>query len=228
MTNARGDIQRPLSLRFDRDGLAIHYMDWGEGSPRHLMLLHGLGSQAHAWDQFAKDACDSFRVVAPDLRGHGESGHANDGYALDRFAADVKALARHLNLPSFDLVGHSLGALIAIQFAAGNPHMVNHLVLVDLTQTGVTGKEAEESLEAAGIVCNRNAIPFDSRPPRIASGIRVGTPAATTRGLGQAEMKQIADWIVKVISNIASPEVRKQVKEEVMEMCRRFPIPGIE
>ncbi len=104
----------------------------------------------------------------------------------------------------------------------------NHLMLVDLTQTGVTGKEAQESLEAAGIVANRNAIPFDSRPPRIASGIRLGTPAATTLGFGPAEMERIADWIVKVISNINSPDVRRQVKEEVAEMCRHFPIPGID
>ncbi len=61
-----------------------------------------------------------------------------------------------------------------------------------------------------------------------ASGIRVGTPAATTRGLGKGEMRQVAAWIVKVISNIGSLEVRRQVKEEVTEMCRRFPIPGIE
>jgi len=103
----------------------------------------------------------------------------------------------------------------------------NHLVLVDLTDTGVTGQEALESLEAAGIVTNKNAIPFDSRPPAVASGIRLGTPAVTTRGLGKEEMKQIAAFIVKVINNPESKKVREEVRQEVAEMCRRFPVPGV-
>ena len=121
----------PMSLRFEANGISVHYLDWGEGSPKHVVLLHGLGGQGHSWDQFAQEMRESLRVVAPDLRGHGESGHAADGYTLDKFSADVKALTRHLNLPSFDLVGHSLGALIAIWFAAQYPGLVNRLVLVD-------------------------------------------------------------------------------------------------
>jgi esterase len=120
-----------MSLHFEANGINIHYLDWGEGSPIHVVLLHGLGGQAHAWDKFAEVVRESVRVVAPDLRGHGESGHAPDGYALDKFAVDVKALGRHLNLPVFDLVGHSLGALAAIWFAAQYPAMINRLVLVD-------------------------------------------------------------------------------------------------
>ncbi len=104
----------------------------------------------------------------------------------------------------------------------------NHLVLVDLTSTGVTGKEAEESLEMAGIVVNRNAIPFDPRPPRVASGIRLGTPAVTTRGLRKDEMKRIASLIVKIITNIGSRNVQNEVRQEVTDMCQRFPIPGID
>ncbi len=103
----------------------------------------------------------------------------------------------------------------------------NHLILVDLTQTGVTGKGAEEALEAAGIVVNRNTIPFDRHPPRIASGIRLGTPATTTRGFGKEEMKRTAQLIVKVISHINDPNVRKQVKDEITQMCKHYPIPGI-
>ena len=80
----------------------------------------------------------------------------------------------------------------------------NHLLLVDLTETGITGKEAEEALERTGIVVNRNPIPFDSRPPRVTSGIRLGTPAVTTRGFGSEEMKHIASLIVKVITNIGN------------------------
>jgi len=104
----------------------------------------------------------------------------------------------------------------------------NHLLLVDLTDTGVTGKEAEEALERTGIVVNRNAIPFDPRPPRVTSGIRLGTPAVTTRGFGSEEMKQIASLIVKVITNIGDGNIQRQVSEEVSQLCQRFPTPGID
>jgi len=102
----------------------------------------------------------------------------------------------------------------------------NHMVLVDLTETGITGREAEESLGAAGIVVNRNPIPFDPRPPRITSGIRLGTPAVTTCGFGKEEMKHVSSLIVKVISNIGNLHIRRQVKEEVSQICSRFPLPG--
>jgi len=100
----------------------------------------------------------------------------------------------------------------------------NHMVLVDLTETGVTGREAEESLEATGIVVNRNSIPFDPRPPRVTSGIRLGTPAVTTRGFGKEEMKRIASLIMKAISNIGNLDAQSQVKEEVSQICSRFPV----
>jgi glycine hydroxymethyltransferase len=100
----------------------------------------------------------------------------------------------------------------------------NHMVLVDLTETGVTGREAEESLEATGIVVNRNSIPFDPRPPRVTSGIRLGTPAVATRGFGKEEMKHVASLIVKVISNIGNLDIQNQVKEEVSQLCSRFPV----
>ena len=104
----------------------------------------------------------------------------------------------------------------------------NHLVLVDLTETGVSGKEAEEALERTGIVLNRNAIPFDPHPPLVTSGIRLGTPAVTTRGLGKEEMKLIASLIVKVITNISDPDIQTQVSQEVSQLCHRFPVPGID
>jgi glycine hydroxymethyltransferase len=103
-----------------------------------------------------------------------------------------------------------------------------HLILVDLTQTGVTGKKAEEALERAGIVVNRDPVPFDPRPALVTSGIRLGTPAVTTRGFGTEEMKRIASLMVKVINNIDDQNIQKQVKEEVSEMCSRFPVPGID
>lgn len=104
----------------------------------------------------------------------------------------------------------------------------NHMVLVDLTETGVTGREAEEALGEAGIIVNRNAIPFDPHPPRLTSGIRLGTPALTTRGFGEEEMRKIAALVVKVVSNISDKNLRLKVSQEVSEMCRRFPLPGID
>lgn len=104
----------------------------------------------------------------------------------------------------------------------------NHLVLVDLTETGVTGREAEEALGATGIVVNRNAIPFNSQPPLITSGIRLGTPAVTTRGFSREEMKRIASLVVKVITNIGDLDIQNQVKQEVSQVCHRFPVPGID
>jgi len=104
----------------------------------------------------------------------------------------------------------------------------NHLILVDLTKTEITGKEAEEALGKAGIVVNRNAIPFDPRPPWQSSGIRLGTPAVTTRGLGKEEMKHIASLMVKVINNIGNLDIQNRVNQEVSQICHRFPIPGID
>jgi glycine hydroxymethyltransferase len=104
----------------------------------------------------------------------------------------------------------------------------NHMVLVDLTESGFTGREAEEALGEAGIIVNRNAIPFDPHPPRISSGIRLGTPALTTRGFGEEEMRKIAALVVKVVCNISDKSLRRRVSQEVSEMCRRFPLPGID
>ncbi len=104
----------------------------------------------------------------------------------------------------------------------------NHLLLVDLNKSGVTGWDAQQALEAVGIVANRNAIPFDPRPPKITSGMRFGTPAATTRGMGKEEMKLIAGWIVSIISNLGDVRLQKKIREEVLQICSRFPVPGID
>jgi len=104
----------------------------------------------------------------------------------------------------------------------------NHMVLVDLTETGVTGRQAEEALGKVGIVVNRNTVPFDPNPPRITGGIRLGTPAVTTRGFGKEEMKRIASLVIEVISHIDDVGVQKKAAEEVAGMCSRFPVPGID
>ncbi|MHB8105060.1 MAG: serine hydroxymethyltransferase [Dehalococcoidales bacterium] len=104
----------------------------------------------------------------------------------------------------------------------------NHLMLVDLTPTGLTGVQVEKALDAAGIVANHNAIPFDTRPPRTTSGIRLGTPASTTRGFGKEEMQQIAGLIVKVVKNVDNKSVIEEVRQEIARICSRFPVPGID
>jgi len=104
----------------------------------------------------------------------------------------------------------------------------NHLILIDITATGVTGSAAAKALDTAGIVCNKNEIPFDTRPPAVTSGIRVGTPAVTTRGFGKEEMKQIAALIVKVILHHEDEKVLEEVRQEVAQISRRFPVPGID
>jgi len=103
----------------------------------------------------------------------------------------------------------------------------NHIVPVDLSPQGISGKDAEEALGAAGISVNRNTIPFDTKPPLITSGIRLGTPAVTTRGFGIEEMKRIAFLIVKVLSTPGDKRTQEQVCQEVREVCQQFPILGL-
>lgn len=100
----------------------------------------------------------------------------------------------------------------------------NHLMLVDLTTKGITGKEAEEALDKAGITVNKNAIPYDERPPAVTSGMRLGTPSVTTRGMGEAEMANIADIIDEVLKNHASEEKLRGFKQRAENICKRFPI----
>jgi len=104
----------------------------------------------------------------------------------------------------------------------------NHLMLLNLTNLGITGKQAEDKLDLAGITVNKNAIPFDPRKPWDPSGIRLGTPAITTRGMKEEEMKIIGELISKVLHNINNESVIKNVREEVRELSSRFPIyPGL-
>jgi glycine hydroxymethyltransferase len=99
-----------------------------------------------------------------------------------------------------------------------------HVILIDLTSTGVTGKKAEITLEHAGITTNKNMVPFDERSPMITSGIRVGTPAMTTRGMGKNEMVKIAHLIHNVIQNIDDENVILSTRSEVTELCNTFPL----
>ncbi len=100
----------------------------------------------------------------------------------------------------------------------------NHVMLVDLTKVGITGKDAENSLHAAGITVNKNMVPFDQRSPFVTSGIRLGTAALTTRGFGEAEMKKVAALIDRVLKNMGNENIYEHVKNEVKEMCKAFPL----
>ena len=104
----------------------------------------------------------------------------------------------------------------------------NHLVLVDLTPIGVTGQEAEDALGKVSITVNKNAIPFDTRPPRVTSGLRLGTPAVSSRGFGKEEMQDISRLIVKVLANIGDAALEKEVREDVEGIASRFPVPGLD
>ena len=100
----------------------------------------------------------------------------------------------------------------------------NHLMLVDFSGSDLTGKVAEETLEKAGITVNKNAVPFDTRSPFVTSGVRIGTPASTTRGLKEKEMRQIGAWIDEALQNIENDTVLARIRGEIRELCKQFPL----
>ena len=104
----------------------------------------------------------------------------------------------------------------------------NHLMLVDVRPVDLTGAAAEEALERAGIATNKNMIPYDPNPPRVTSGIRIGTPAVTTRGMGPEEMDLVAGWIARVLRAPDDEDLLAQVRDEVQGLCTRFPVPILE
>ncbi len=149
-------------------------------------------------------------VVAAKAIGFGEALQpAFRAYAA-QIVANARTLAHELTERQFRLV------------SGGSD---NHLLLVDVTSRGLTGKVAEKALDAAGITINRNGIPFDTRPPLDPSGIRIGTPALTTRGMREPEMRQIGAWIGEVLSHPEDSSVQTRVRGEVQELCQQFPAP---
>lgn len=182
--------------------------------PRGGMILC---KQAH------KKAID--RAVFPGMQG-GPHNHTTAGIAIalkeaatpefKAYAAQVvsnsKALAAGLSAHGFDMV------------SGGSD---NHLILIDLTNKGISGKVAAQALERAGIVCNANSVPFDQRTPFDPSGIRIGTPAITSRGMGAAEMQRLADWMAAVVAAPEDEAMQARIANEVKEMCASFPAPGL-
>jgi glycine hydroxymethyltransferase len=100
----------------------------------------------------------------------------------------------------------------------------NHLMLVDLRQSELTGKVAQETLDKARITVNRNTVPFETRSPFVTSGIRIGTPAITTRGMKEKEMEAIAEFISRALNNVSDDTVLHSVGDDVRELCKKFPI----
>lgn len=120
---------------------------------------------------------------------------------------------------------------LAEALAAGGVKLVsggtdNHLMLVDVTPLGLGGKLAEEALDRCGITCNKNMIPYDERKPVDPSGIRLGTPALTTRGMGADEMRRVADWILRVLKAPEDEQVITSTRREVAELAEQFPVPA--
>ncbi|HZP97628.1 MAG TPA: serine hydroxymethyltransferase [Candidatus Limnocylindria bacterium] len=133
-----------------------------------------------------------------------------------RYAAQIRVNARTL--------AESL-AKAGLRIVSGGTD--NHLMLVDVRPLNITGKQAEKALDAVGITVNKNTIPYDPQKPGIASGIRVGTPAVTTRGMREAEMERLGALIARALRAIGDETVAKDVASEVLDLTRRFPVPGI-
>lgn len=104
----------------------------------------------------------------------------------------------------------------------------NHMIIVDLTPLGITGKEAEEALGKVHITVNRNTIPYDQKPPRVASGLRLGTPSITSRGFGNKESEKVAKLILRTLDNLGNESVEKDIRNEVEDLTSQFPVPGID
>jgi glycine hydroxymethyltransferase len=143
----------------------------------------------------------------------------------------AKAVAfREASLPSFRDYAQAIvrNAVALADALAGEGFRVvsggtdNHLLLVDLRPFGVTGKLAQEALDRAGITCNKNAIPFDPESPFVTSGIRLGTAALTTTGMGAAEMRQVAGFIAQVLRKVDDDHIAAEVRAEVNDLCSRF------
>ncbi len=104
----------------------------------------------------------------------------------------------------------------------------NHLLLADVTPLDITGRQAEEALGKVHITLNRNTIPYDPKPPRVTSGVRIGTPSVTSRGMGEDEMREIGRLIIRTLQNVDDEAVLSQVSDDVLQLTSRFPVPGID
>jgi glycine hydroxymethyltransferase len=195
--------------------------------PRGAMILaNGLPSNPLKAVERTKENIPSLidRAVIPGLQG-GPHNHQT---------AAIAVALKEASLPSFKEYGAQVIAnaktladhLLKLDFQLVTGGTDSHLLLVDLTNKNISGKEAEKALGKAGITVNKNTIPFDPRSPFDPSGIRLGTPALTTRGMKQPEMEQVANWINRAITNYADDVVLATIHNEVKEFCVKFPLPS--
>ena len=162
------------------------------------------------------------KIVFPGLQG---------GPLMHVIAAKAVAFKEAL-APSFTAYQRRIldnARALADGFMARGYHVVSggtdtHLFLLNLNSKGVTGKEAEEALDASGIIVNKNAVPYDERPPAVASGIRIGTPIVSTRGMGVTEMSQIVAWMDEVLQHPTKKRIQSRIRKEVKALCTRFPV----
>jgi glycine hydroxymethyltransferase len=165
------------------------------------------------------------RAVFPGLQGgpHNSTTAAIAVALKEAATEDFRAYARQVVANAWALAEELLAR--GYQLVSGGTD--NHLLLVDLTNKGVLGRKAAKALERAGIVCNANTVPYDPRKPWSPSGIRLGTPAVTSRGMREPEMRQIARWIDQVLTHVDDEGVQRRIAGEVRELCRAFPAPGL-
>ena len=169
------------------------------------------------------DAID--RAVFPALQG-GPHNHTT---------AAIAVALREASTPEFKAYGQQIvhnakalaEALLSHGFTLISGGTDNHLMLIDMTSKGVTGKQASRALARAGIETNANTIPYDPRRPFDPSGVRIGTPAVTSRGMHESEMQRIAGWIDQVVRDVKDEALQARIRDEVREFCRTFPCPGI-
>jgi glycine hydroxymethyltransferase len=164
------------------------------------------------------------RAIIPGLQG-GPHNHQTAAIAVALYEA---------SLPSFKVYGRQIvknakklaDELISKGFKLVTGGTDNHLILIDLTNKKIIGTDAEAALSMAGITVNKNTVPFDPRPPFSPSGIRLGTPALTTRGMKEKEMVKVADWIDQAISHKDNQTYLKNIRKNVKEFCKDYPLPG--
>lgn len=165
------------------------------------------------------------RAVFPGLQG-GPHNHTTAGIAVAALEASQASFVDYAKA----VVANAkvlAQALVERGFGVTTGGTDNHLMLVDLTSKNIPGKPAAQALDRAGIVANYNAVPFDPRKPFDPSGLRIGTPAVTSRGMGKAEMEKLAEWIDRVVANATDEALLAKIAGEVKELCDGFPAPGL-
>jgi glycine hydroxymethyltransferase len=165
------------------------------------------------------------KAVFPGLQG-GPHNHTTAAIAValkEASTDEFKAYAHKI----VENARHLAECLKAKGFSLVSGGTDNHLILVDVSKRGVTGKPFAKAMDRAGLVANYNTVPFDPRPPMDPSGIRMGTPGATTRGMGKPEMEKLASWMDRVLAGVENEDALEKIRLEVKELCAAFPAPGV-